>query len=133
MTKVLVISSDVVKAAVIPTLNLVVEDKSYTVEFPLSAVVKAEHITGKSLKSLNDWFNLQPIDVPAVLEAGLLKAHPDVTAEEISAICDRLNPEALDEVLYALCKLAFPRRMAAIEESNVKRKTSPNVQGGAAV
>jgi hypothetical protein len=118
------------EAAVIPSLLLTVGDVSYTVEFPLTAVIQAEEKTGKSLKSLNEWFNLQAKDVPAVLAAGLSKHHPDIEPGAVQAICDTLNPEALDEVLYALCKLAFPRRMAFIEEHSAKGKTSPNGQGG---
>jgi hypothetical protein len=117
-----------IESAVIPSLVLEVEDREYIVEFPLSAVIEAEEQTGKPLKSLGDWFVLASKDVPAVLHAGLAKRHPDITPEQIQDICDRLNPEALDEVLYALCKLAFPRRMAALEESRAKatKGTSPN-------
>lgn len=114
------------ECAVIPSLSLVVGEHLYTVEFPLPAVIQAEEQIGRSLKSLSDWFALQAKDVPDILRAGLLKHHPDIKSEEIQAICDQLNPEALDEVLYALCNLAFPRRMALIEENRVKGKTSPN-------
>lgn len=115
------------ECAVIPSLSLVVGEFLYTVEFPLTAVIKAEEKIGRSLKSLTDWFNLQAKDVPAVLEAGLSKHHPDIQPGTIQSICDQLNPEALDEVLYALCNLAFPRRMALIEENRLKGKTGPNV------
>lgn len=122
------------ECAVIPSLSLVIGQKLYTVTFPLSAVAKAENVTGKSLKSLPDWFNLETKDIPAVLEAGLYMHHPDIDAADICAICDQLNPESLDEVLYALCSLAFPRRMKAYEEHREKwaqGKVSPNVPSGA--
>jgi hypothetical protein len=124
------IAMNVIESAVIPRLALKVDGREYRVEFPLSAVIKAEEKTGRSLKSLADWFTLSAKDVPAVLEAGLSKHHADVKEADIQAICDRLNPEALDEILYALCKLAFPRRMSAIEEERAKGKTSPNAQSG---
>lgn len=117
------------ESAVIPSLTLKVDSREYTVEFPLSAIIQAEEKTGRSLKSLADWFNVQTKDIPALLEAGLSKHHPDVKPEDVQAICDRLNPESLDEVQYALCKLAFPRFMARIEEAKAKGKldTLPNV------
>jgi hypothetical protein len=116
------------ESAVIPSLTLKVDSREYTVEFPLSAIVQAEDKTGRSLKSLSDWFQVPTKDIPAILQAGLSKHHPDVKPEDITAICDRLNPEALDEVQYALCKLAFPRSMAALEERNAKGLASPNGQ-----
>lgn len=119
-----------IEAAVIPNLSLKVGGKEYVVEFPLSALIRAEEKTGHSLKSLKDWFDLSSKDVPAVLQAGLSKHHANVTAEDVQAICDALNPEALDEVMYALCKLAFPRRMADLEAKTAKGKPSPNVQSG---
>ena len=61
-------------------------------------------------------------DIPALLEAGLSKHHPDIKPEDITAICDRLNPEALDEVQYALCSLAFPQTMARLETSRLSPK-----------
>lgn len=115
------------ESAVIPSLTLQVDNRAYTVEFPLSAVVSAEEKTGRSLKSLSDWFQVPTKNIPALLEAGLSKHHQDVTPEEIASICDRLNPEALDEVHYALCKLAFPKSMAALEERQSKGSVSPNV------
>jgi hypothetical protein len=120
--------TNAIKSAVIPSLLLKVEERDYTVEFPLSAVILAEEKLGRPLKSLQDWFSLASKDIPAVLQAGLQKHHPDIQPGDVTRICDTLNPEALDEVLYALCKLAFPRRMAALEESIAKGKgtASPN-------
>lgn len=114
------------EAAVIPTLLLKVSGREYTVEFPLSAVIQAEEKTGRNLKSLSDWFALPTRDIPAILAAGLSKHHPDVTEDELRDICDALNPEALDEVQYALCKLAFPRSMTRLEETRGKGKIVPN-------
>ena len=122
------------ESTVIPSLLLKVEDREYIVEFPLSAVIEAEEATGRSLKSLGDWFDLKSKDVPALLQAGLRKHNDGVNVLDVAQeICDRLNPEALDEVLYAMCKLAFPRRMAALEESREKAAKgvkSPNEWSG---
>src|SRR6185312_13736469 len=111
------------ESAVIPSLKLQLEGKEYRVEFPLSAVIVAEEKLGRSLKSLQDWFALKAKDISVVLEAGLLKHHAEEAASVTALIGDRLNPEALDEVQYALCKLAFPRVMARIEEAKTKGKT----------
>jgi hypothetical protein len=120
---------NLIESAVIPALTLKVEGREYTVEFPLSAVIKAEEKLGRSLKSPKEWFEVPSRDIPALLEAGLSKHHKDVTPEELQSICDRLNPEALDEVLYALCRLAFPKYVAVLEENLAKARagTSPNV------
>jgi hypothetical protein len=114
-----------IQSAVIPSLLLNVGDRAYTVVFPLSAIVRLEDKLGRSLKTLQDWLSVPAKDIPALIEAGLSKHHPDVTAAEITAICDCLNPEALDEIQYALCSLAFPRMMARIEANRAKA-LSPN-------
>lgn len=120
-----------IESAVIPSLLLKVDEREYIVEFPLRAVAAAEAEIGRPLRCLQDWFSLQAKDIPAVLAAGLEKHHARAEGPRplaiASEICDRLNPEALDEVAYALCKLAFPRRMAAIEKDLEKEKKSPNV------
>jgi hypothetical protein len=117
--------SNTVECAVIPNLNLQVAGKEYTVEFPLSAVIVAESKLGRSLKSFQEWWEMKAEDVPVILQAGLSKHHPNVTPEDIQAICNQLNPESVNIVRYALCKLAFPRVMARWEASR-KGSTSPN-------
>lgn len=114
-----------IQSAVIPSLALKVDCKEYTLEFPLSAIIRVEEKIGRPLKTLQDWLSVPAKDIPALIEAGLSKHHPDVTPEEITYICDTLNPEALDEVQYALCSLAFPRMMARIEANRAKA-LSPN-------
>jgi hypothetical protein len=97
----------------IASLKLNVGEQSYTVRFPLRAVVEAEAATGKPLKTLNDWFALTTEDFPKVLAAGI--GGPD--AKEVAErVCDNLNAESMDEVHYALCKLAFPKLIAQLEE-----------------
>jgi hypothetical protein len=119
-----------IESAVIPSLTLKVDGKEYTVRFPLSAIIRAEEKIKKSLKYFVEWHELAPSDVPLVLEAGIAENHGDVTAE-IAAICERLNPEALYEIRYALCKLSWPRAMADYEAKCAAAlaagKTSPNV------
>jgi hypothetical protein len=130
---------NIIQSAVIPSLLLKVNGETaqeYVVEFPLPAVIEAEEKVGHSLTTVQDWFCLKPKDIPIVLEAGLRKHHPDVTAETVQAICANLNPEALDEVHYALCKLAFPRIMAAIEQAKkdeAEGKAPKNVPSGDAL
>lgn len=126
------------EAAVIPSLALTVGGGTYTVEFPLSAVIQAEEKLGRSLKNPSDWFNLASKDVTAVLEAGLSKHQPDIAAKLAVDIGGALNPEALDEVQYALVKLAFPRYVAKLEELQAKAReaggtASPNAPSGAAL
>ena len=120
----------VITSAVIPSLRLEVGEKVYTVEFPLSAIAKAEEKTGRSMIDPREWLSLSVKNIPAVLEAGLVTHHPDISPADIEAICERLNPEALDEMQYALCKLAFPRYMARLEEMTAKKSASPNAPGG---
>lgn len=123
------------KLEVVKQLNFEVGDKSYIVEFPLSAVQKAESEVGHTLRSAQQWVGMSAEDVPVVLRAGLLKNHPEVTEEEIKGICDCLSPEGLDEVLYGLCHLAFPKYMAELDKITAARlegRKIPNAQGGAA-
>lgn len=118
---------NIVETAVIPVLTLKAGGKDYLVEFPLTAVIKAEEKLGRSLKSFQEWWDMRAQDIPSVLEAGLSKHHPEVTPEQMQAICDGLNPESLNVLRYAMCKLAFPKVMERWEESRLKGNTSPNV------
>ena len=118
------------KSEVFPELTLSVDGKDYWLCFPLPAVIRAEEVVGHSLKSLHDWFNIDVKHIPAIIRAGLSKHHPTITESEIQQIIDNLTPEAVDELHYALCKLAFPRAMSLIE-ARAKEKSSPNAQSPA--
>jgi hypothetical protein len=72
--------------AVRPTMTLSIDGTPYILEFPLTAVVIAEAKIGRSLKSPGDWFTAPAKDIPALLEAGLSRHHPDVSPAEIDAI-----------------------------------------------
>ena len=118
-----------VNSEVFPVFKLNVDNREYTVCFPVSAVIKAEETIGHSLKSLKDWIGLEIKHLGALLLAGLSKHHPDVSIDLVNQILDCLTPEAVDQVHYALCKLAFPKAMAAIEEqqqAKSKGEASPN-------
>jgi hypothetical protein len=119
--------SNVVELAVKRPLILKTNDREYTIEYPLSAVIKAEEKLGRSLKSPADWFGAPAKDIPALLEAGLSTHHPDVTPEEIKAICDGISPEAYTEFTEAIGAVAFPRWLARFKENleKVKAGTSP--------
>ncbi len=105
-------------------MTLSVDGVPYTLEFPLSAVVKAEEKIGRSLKSPGDWFTAPAKDIPALLEAGLSRHHPDVTPEAIAAICDRLDPESYATFAEALGALAFPRFTARYKENLEKLRAA---------
>jgi hypothetical protein len=102
-------------------------EEVFTVEFPLSAVVAAEEKLGRSLKWVSDWYELKWTEVPTVLHAGLLKHHPEVTLETITAFCEELGAEGVLEVRHALICLNFPRTI-----QKVMSNTSPNVPSGGA-
>jgi hypothetical protein len=120
--------SNLVELAVKQPLILKTAEKEYLIEYPLSAVIKAEEKLGRSLKTPADWFGAPAKDIPALLEAGLSKHHPDVTPEEIQAICDGLSPEAYTEFTEAIGAVAFPRWLARFKENLEKLKgTSPKV------
>jgi hypothetical protein len=122
--------SNVVELAVKRPLILKTNDKEYTIEFPLSAVIMAEEKLGRSLKTPADWFGAPAKDIPALLEAGLSKHHPEVTAEEIKEICDGISPEAYTEFTEAIGAVAFPRWLARFKENLEKLKAgaSPKAQ-----
>ena len=120
-----------VERAVKPTLVLLVEGKEYTVEYPLSSVIKAETKLGRSLKSPADWFCAKAEDLPALLEAGLGKHHPELTTEEVQAICEGIGPETYTEVTEALGALNFPHFLARYQEGLEKARKGgalPNAQ-----
>ena len=124
-------SSITLQSAIFPTLKLSVDDKEYTLCFPIPAVIAAEEASGHSLKTLHDWLNIEIKHIPAVIRAGLSKYHAQISETEVQNIIGNLTPEAVDEVHYALCKLAFPRAMALLE-SKAKETSSPNAQSPAA-
>ena len=110
------------RAAVIPSLLLQVGETTYTVEFPLPAVIAAEEKLGRSLKAPADWFCAPAKDVPALLEAGLRRHHKGITSEEVQAICDHLNAEAYTELTEALGALNFPGWLARFKENLERAK-----------
>jgi hypothetical protein len=105
------------------------EDRTYMVEYPVTAVVAAEKASGKTLKSVAEWFDLDLLDVAPVLHAGLAKHHPDVSLDEIKALCENLGAEGVLEIRHALIQLNFPLTMGKIEKA--RRSKSPNVTSGA--
>jgi hypothetical protein len=124
-----------IKSSVLSCLKLSVatDDATheYTLAYPIPAVIQAEKATGKDLKSLTGWFNLETKDMPAVIEAGLVKHHPDLKPGEFQSIVDNLTLESLDEIHYALCKLAFPKTMAEVEAR--RAQSLPNAPSAVAV
>jgi hypothetical protein len=119
-------NTNLVELVVKQPLILKTAEREYVIEFPLSAVIKAEEKLGRSLKAPADWFGAPAKDIPALLEAGLSKHHPDVTPEEIQAICDGISPEAYTEFTEAIGAVAFPRWLARFKENLEKLKgTSP--------
>jgi hypothetical protein len=115
--------NNVVELAVKRPLILKTNGREYTIEYPLSAVIKAEEKLGRSLKTPADWFGAPAKDIPALLEAGLSKHHPEVTEAEVQAICDELSPEAYTEFTEAIGAVAFPRWLAKFKENLEKLKT----------
>jgi hypothetical protein len=119
---------EIVKSVVLQRMLLQVGDVSYTIEYPLTSVMKAEEKLGRALKSPSDWFCAQAKDIPALLEAGLAKHHPNVTPEEVQAICDGLSAEAYVEVTEALGALNFPKWLERFKETLEKSQGKlPNV------
>jgi len=110
----------VLELAVRQPLTLKVDGVDYTVEFPLSSVVIAEEKIGRGLKSPADWFGLPDKDIPAVLEAGLIKHHADKAGEIARLVCDALGPESSAEFTEALGAMAFPRFLARYKENLAK-------------
>jgi hypothetical protein len=113
--------------AVKPRLILKAGNKEYTVEYPLSAVVRAEANCNRSLKCLADWFQLEWTDVHRVLHAGI---SPEVSAEDIRQLCEDLGAEGVLEIRHALMCLNFPRTMERCEAA-AQKGISPNAGGGA--
>lgn len=124
--------SEKLQLAAVPALLLTVDGEPFRIEFPLRAVAVLEEELGRPLRTPQAWLGLPAKDIPAVLAAGLTKHHADVAEKLTDTICENLNPEGLDEVLYALCRLAFPRYIARFEEHQAKRKGNalPNEQSG---
>lgn len=118
-----------IEAAVNPMLLLKVDGQNYTVIFPLSAVAQLEDTIGRPMRTPQAWLGLPAKDVHAVLQAGLAKAHPDVSAAVATQVCEGLNPESLCEVLYALTKLAFPKFMEELEKRTAKSPNAPSGDG----
>jgi hypothetical protein len=117
-----------------PVLKVLVGPLEYTLCYPVSAVIKAEEATKLSLKNLNDWLKIESRNIPAILAAGFIKYHSDLQPDAMLALAqsifETLTPEALDQLHYMLCKLAFPKAMEALETraSGKANAVSPNVQ-----
>jgi len=115
-----------------PFFEVFLDDTKYILTFPLKAVALAEEKLGHSLRTLRDWLKLETRELPIIIEAGLQKFHPEQTAEHAAAIVEALTSDALDELHYGLCKLAFPKAMAKLEElrGTTVEQSLPNDQSG---
>jgi hypothetical protein len=91
-----------------PRLELLVAGKRYVIQFSLHALISAEEKVGHSLRKPQDWFGAPAKDIPALLEAGLSKHHPEVTSAEVRAFCDTFNAEMCATVTEAFGAIAFP-------------------------
>lgn len=121
--------------AVAAPLAVTVDDRVYTVEFPLPSVVALEKAIKRSMKTAQDWFKISTAELPDVLWAGLLKHHQDDALRVASLICNGLNPEAIETTIDAVCAAAWPEAMRKYQEIVEKLKARaeqglplPNVQ-----
>lgn len=122
--------NDLLTAEVNNRLVLKLEGHEYLVEYPFSALIRAEEAIGKQLRSPGAWLNISWQELPKVLATGILTDLPDETRLALATrICEQLGPEGIAEVHEALCYLAFPKAMAQLSEryKKLKEKPSPNV------
>jgi hypothetical protein len=131
----------VLELAVREPMTLKMGDTEYKLVFPVHIIIALEDKLGHSMKRLYDWTMLKTSELHAVLVAGLTVCHPDeaeAVASMITGDTFPLETEAIEEIVYALCRSIFPRAMAKMEEEREKFITarnpgaiSPNAEGAA--
>lgn len=114
----------------LPVFEVFLGEKKYTLAFPLKSVVTIEEKLGKPMRQLRDWLEIQPKDMPAIIEAGLARFHAETAESDAAEIISMLPSEQIDELHYALCKLAFPKSLEKLEEFRKNQAESPNVESG---
>jgi len=120
------------KSEALPVVSLKLDNSDYTLSLPFTSVIEAEKSTGKSLKTLFEWWNVETHYLPALVRASLIQFHADVADEVTNKIFSCITTEGLSEIHAALCKMNFPKAMAQLEELHGKQSpvsqenTSPN-------
>jgi len=116
----------VIKAAVTPTLDIVVEkaqgvSEKWTLCLDYRALAKIEEKTGLDLKRADEWDKLTgPTLFPTVLWCCLQRYSAQVTEDQVR---DELNPEAHHLLKAALMEMTFPDVAKALA---AKVGASPN-------
>lgn len=124
------------KLEAMKTMPLTVGGTTYQLCYPFSSVILAEQKTGRELKDARDWFGMPFKDLPAILEAGLSRFHPEVTPEQIKEWLDGFNPETCNNFVSGLAALAWPEFTRQVQELQEKaragtgQETSPNAPSG---
>jgi|HubBroStandDraft_5_1064220.scaffolds.fasta_scaffold10642_6 hypothetical protein len=127
-----------VKSAVIPHINLVINDvndqgesitKTFKLVYDYRAIARAEESIGVDLKSFEAWKELKSSMTPKLVLAGLAKYHPDVP---LDYLLDVLNPTVQRNLQDALFEYLFPGVMDLLKKAQAEHKSgdSKNVQGG---
>lgn len=94
--------------AVKEPLVLRVEGRDYSVTFPLPSVIWLEHKLGRSMKLPTDWWKMTTAEVPDIIRAGLMAAHPDDTEAITARVVSALDAEGIEAAMDSLCVVAFP-------------------------
>jgi hypothetical protein len=82
--------TDVLTQAITPAVDLTLNGKTYSLAFPLSAVLKYKGKTGDNLFNVKHWSRIDedPERLIAALWAGVSLKHPEMTYEEVSKLVD---------------------------------------------
>lgn len=112
---------------------IIVDGVEYMLVFPLSVLAATERKTGISLKTVGDWVDIPNEHFATVIQAGLVKHHPNIEPQFAADFCDQATPEILYQLRLGLVYLNFPKVLKALEERKGKKDISPNIQSGDAL
>jgi hypothetical protein len=120
------------KAAVLPVLEIEVEDKIYKLVLDMNALAKASDELNRDFSSFTSWQGLTGPDITVLAWAALDRHHPDVTLREVRQWLGPVDPNQLYVMLIEASWPGITERIEKILRDQKKEKAEgkpePNPQ-----
>jgi hypothetical protein len=102
--------TDVLTHAITPSVEMTLNGKTYSLAFPLSAVLKYKAKTGDNLFNIKHWSHIDedPERLIAALWAGVSANHPEVTYVEVEKLVDIGTAIPITQALGKCLAAFFP-------------------------
>lgn len=110
------------------------ETVTYDLVMDFNAIAKAQEHLGRDLSDVNQWQNLNGVEVTTVVWCALDRFHPEITLKEVRQM---LTPAQSAQVSNMLLEMCFPgileriaARMKELEEKGEAQQTPDPTSAG---